>query len=82
MDAIKKIWEGFLENARASIRWASVQLMAFWGVIFGIYSQLPIDVITQLAETKFLYLNVPGWMAVLSTFSTYLARVKKPKDAA
>lgn len=83
MRVIREVVSGLIENFKASLRWASVQMMAFWGMVWVIYSQLPPDVMIQLAQTKVevwkLSLNVPTFMALLQATMTYLARVKQPK---
>ena len=79
MNMIREIVSGVLENFKASLRWASVQMMAAWGVVWVVYAQLPADVMVQLASTKVWVFNVPTWMGIAQAVMTYLARVKQPK---
>lgn len=75
MNWLAQVWERIVE----SLGWLSVQVTAGWGVVWVIYSQLPPDVMTQIAETKIWLLNIPGWMGIAQTVMTYLARLHKPK---
>ena len=70
---------GLVENFRASLQWASVKMMAAWGVVWVIYAQLPPDVMIQMSQTKLFWFNVPTWMGIGQAVMTYLARVKTPK---
>lgn len=70
---------GLYLNFRDSLRWASVQMMAAWGVVWVVYAQLPPDVMISLATYKIGVFNVPTWMGILQAAMTYLARVKSPK---
>jgi len=79
MKMYQEIITGLLNNFRDSLRWASVQMMAAWGVIWVVYAQLPPDVMVQLASTKVWVFNVPTWMGIAQAVMTYLARVKQPK---
>lgn len=79
MKMFTEVITGLLENFRASLRWASVQMMAAWGVVWVIYAQLPPDVMITMSQTKIAWFNVPTWMGILQAVMTYLARVKSPK---
>lgn len=79
MKMIAEIFNGLVENFKASLRWASVQMMAAWACIWVIYGQLPPDVMIQLSQHKIWLFNVPTWMGVAQVVMTYLARVKQPK---
>jgi len=79
MKMFKEIVTGLLENFRDSLRWASVQMMAAWGVVWVVYAQLPPDVMVQMSQLKIWLFNVPTWMGILQAVMTYLARVKQPK---
>lgn len=79
MQVFREIITGLIENFRASLRWASVQMMAAWGVVWVIYAQLPPDVMIQMSQTKLFWFNVPTWMGIGQAVMTYLARVKTPK---
>jgi hypothetical protein len=56
MRIAREIVSGLLDNFRDSLKWASVQMMAAWGVVWVIYAQLPPDVMqavmTYLARVK------------------------------
>lgn len=71
---LKEVKTGLVANFRESLRWASVQMMALWGGVWVIYSQLPPDAMIWLAQWK-----VPMWMGIGQAVMTYLARVKSPK---
>lgn len=79
MQMLKDVKTGLFENFRDSLRWASVQMMAAWGVVWVVYAQLPADVMIQMANLKIGVFNVPTWMGILQAVMTYLARVKAPK---
>lgn len=79
MKIFREIVHGLAENFKASLKWASVQMMAAWGVVWVIYAQLPPDVMIQMSQLKLLWFNVPTWMGILQAVMTYLARVKAPK---
>lgn len=79
MQVVREIKNGLLDNFRASLKWASVQMMAAWGVVWVVYGQLPADVLVELTKMKLLLLNVPQWMGIGQAVMTYLARVKSPK---
>jgi hypothetical protein len=79
MQMLKDVKSGLFANFRESLRWASVQMMAAWGVVWVVYAQLPPDVMVQMAQLKFGWFNVPTWMGILQAAMTYLARVKAPK---
>jgi hypothetical protein len=79
MRVVREIANGLIENFTASLRWASVQMIAAWGAIWVIYAQLPPDVMVQMANMKFIGINVPTWMGIGQALMTYLARVKVPK---
>lgn len=81
MQVIQDVKTGLVDNFKASLRWASVQMMAAWGVIWVIYAQLPPDVMIQMSQLKILWFNVPTWMGIAQAAMTYLARVKSPKAA-
>lgn len=74
MQMARDVKQGLLDNFRNSLKWASVQMMAAWGGIWVIYSQLPPDAMIWLAQWK-----VPMWMGIAQAVMTYLARVKAPK---
>ena len=82
MCMIKEVVSGLMDNFTASLRWASVQMIAAWGAIWVIYAQLPPDVMIQMANMKFIGINVPTWMGIGQALMTYLARVKAPKAVA
>jgi len=79
MQVIQEVKTGLIENFRASLRWASVQMMAAWGVIWVIYAQLPPDVMIQMSQLKIMWFNFRTWMGIAQAVMTYLARVKTPK---
>lgn len=79
MRIAREIVSGLLDNFRDSLKWASVQMMAAWGVVWVIYAQLPPDVMIQMSQLKVMWFNVPTWMGILQAVMTYLARVKQPK---
>ena len=79
MQIIQEVKTGLIDNFRASLRWASVQMMAAWGVVWVIYAQLPPDVMIQMSQLKIMWFNVPTWMGIAQAVMTYLARVKTPK---
>lgn len=74
MQMLKDVKSGLFENFKASLRWASVKMIAAWGGVWVIYSQLPPDAMVWLAQWK-----VPMWMGIAQAIMTYLARVKSPK---
>lgn len=74
MNVISEVKTGLIDNFKASLRWASVQMMAAWAGIWAIYSQLPPDAMIWLAQYR-----VPMWMGIAQAVMTYLARVKSPK---
>lgn len=73
MNWLKDLWRRMKE----SVTWLSVQVMALWGVLWVIYAQLPADVMTELAQIKWLGLSLVAWAGVLQAVTTYMARVKK-----
>lgn len=79
MRLANEVVNGLLQNFRDSLRWASVQMMAAWGVIWVVYAQLPPDVMVQMSQLKIWLFNVPTWMGIAQAVMTYLARVKTPK---
>lgn len=86
MGAIKDIVRGFREDFTESLKWASVRVTALWAFVWFIYSQLPADVMAQLAlmEVKLwiVTFKVPGLMGLAQAVTTYLARMKKPEEVA
>ena len=79
MQLFKDLWHGLIENFQASLTWASVRVTAAWGVVWIIFSQLPSNVMVELATMMIWKLSVPAWMGIGQTITTYLARTKKPK---
>lgn len=79
MRVLQEVKTGLVQNFVASLKWASVQMMAVWGAVWVIYAQLPPDVMIQMSQTKLLWFNVPTWMGIGQAVMTYLARVKSPK---
>lgn len=75
----REITQGLYLNFRDSLRWASVQMMAAWGVVWVIYAQLPPNVMIDLATARIWLFNVPTWMGIAQAIMTYLARVKTPR---
>lgn len=77
-------WSEFWTDAgiriKESITWLSVQVTAAWGVVWIVYSQLPATTIVELANVHFLSLSVVAWMGIMQTVTTYIARVKPPKQ--
>lgn len=79
MQFFKDVWHGLIENFTASLGWLSVQVTAGWAVVWIIFSQLPANVIAELANTSIWHLSVVAWMGVIQTLMTYFARLKRPK---
>lgn len=73
--------KGIPARIRESFTWLSVQVSFAWGAIWVIYSQLPPDVMVQLAEHKIGWFNVTTWAGIAQVFTTYIARLKKAKPA-
>lgn len=69
-------WERILE----SWTWLSVQVTAVWSLVWFVFSQLPPEVISVLAQTKFLLLSVPAWMGIGQSVTTYFARIRKAPE--
>jgi hypothetical protein len=74
-------FKGIPARVKESLTWLSVQVSFAWGAVWVIYSQLPSDVMTQLAEHKIGWFNVPTWVGIAQVVSTYIARLKKAKPA-
>lgn len=79
--------ETILQRIKESLSWLSVQVTAFWGLVWVIYSQLPSEVMQELNTNKIgfwvVQLTVPAWMGIGQTMMTYFARIRKgppPKD--
>ncbi len=72
----------FLARIKESLTWLSVQVTGAWGVVWVIYSQLPADVMSELAQVRFLSLSLVAWTGVAQTITTYLARIKKSPEPA
>jgi len=74
---MKKWAKDLWERIQASVTWLSVQVLAVWGVLWVVYSQLPADVIVELTQIKWLGLSLVAWAGIIQSTTIYMARVKK-----
>jgi len=74
---MKKWAKDLWERIKESVTWLSVQVLAVWGVLWVVYSQLPADVIVELTQIKWLGLSLVAWAGIIQSTTIYMARVKK-----
>lgn len=77
MDWLAQKWANFVARIKESLTWLSVRVMIGWAAVWTIFSQLPANVITELAQINILHISVVSWMGIAQTVTVYLARVKK-----
>lgn len=75
-----EFWATATARVKESITWLSVQVTAAWGAVWVVFGSLPGNVITELSQVIIFKLSVIAWMGILQTLTTYLARVKPPKQ--
>lgn len=70
---------GIPARIKEAIGWLSIQVTLGWAVIWGLFSQLPPDVIVKLTKVTWLEISFVAWMGIVQALMTGLARMKKQK---
>lgn len=77
MNWFKQKWASIVECAKEAITWFSIQLALLWGGIWLVYSQLPANVMVELATKTYYGLSIVAWAGIVQTFMIVTGRIKK-----